>query len=209
MSASDKEQILSRSKKENGLRFLAACFYEPDKELLVEEDVLENLHKCLNTVCPEAVGFVDSMQKAMQHYSDEQLKVAYAKLFVGPFALAAAPYGSVYLDEGRRVMGDSTMEVIKWYQQEGLVRSDDCRDLPDHIAIELEFVSFLIYKEINALENSDSHAADEYAAKRQSFTQALLCPWVPGFCEKIKEGTDNAFYAALAECASTVIKRGL
>ncbi len=207
MNDSDKDRVIKKKKKEEGLRLLAACFYEPERELLATENVLENLRGCLTAVCPQAVDSVDGMEKAIQRYSDEQLKVAYAKLFVGPFALAAAPYGSVYLDEGGRVMGDSTMEVIKWYEQEGLARSDDCKDLPDHIAIELEFVSYLICKEIVALENSDSQTAAAYAAKQQSFTDALLCPWVPEFCEKIRQGTDNTFYTALAECASTVISQ--
>jgi len=119
--------------------------------------------------------------------------------------LAAAPYGSVYLDESGRVMGNSTMDVIKWYEREGLARSDDCKDIPDHIAIELEFVSFLLYKEVHALENSDPHTAKEYAAKQHLFANAFLCPWAPEFCEKIRHGTDNDFYAALAGCASAVI----
>ena len=122
------------------------------------------------------------MEEVIQRYSDEELKVSYAKLFVGPFALAAAPYGSVYLDEGGRVMGDSTIAVAKWYEREGLARSNDCKDLPDHIAIELEFVSFLACKEIEALENSDAHVADEYAAKQKSFVDEFLAPWVSEFC---------------------------
>ncbi len=37
--------------------------------------------------------------------------------------------GSVYLDEGRRVMGDSTMEVIKMYRDEGLSIDEDFKEL--------------------------------------------------------------------------------
>ena len=205
MSNSENGKVASKKQQENGLRLLAACFYEPEKELLAAEDVLDNLRGCLNAVCPEAAVCVDEMESGLARYTDEQLKIAYAKLFVGPFALAAAPYGSVYLDEGRRVMGDSTMDVIKWYEQEGLARSDDCKDLPDHIAIELEFMSYLICKEIAALESSDSQTAEAYAAKQQSFADALLRPWVPEFCEKIRQGTDNSFYSALADCAATVV----
>ena len=210
MSDTGEDPVVRKKKQaEQSLRLLAACFYEPEKALLVEENVLENLRESLGSVCPEAVGSVDSMQKGMQPCSDEELKVAYAKLFVGPFSVAAAPYGSVYLDEGGRVMGDSTMEVIKWYEQEGLAKSDDCKDLPDHIAIELEFLSYLASKEIAALEQADPETAEVYADKQQSFADTLLCPWVPEFCAKIKQGSDNAFYIALAECAATVIRPDL
>lgn len=205
MNDSDTEPAAGRKKQENALRLLAACFYEPEKELLTSEGVCGNLRACLDSVSPEAVSSVDDMEKALERYSDEELKVAYAKLFVGPFSLAAAPYGSVYLDDGRRVMGDSTMDVIEWYKKEGLARSDDCKDLPDHIAIELEFVSYLMSREITALEASDADTAAAYEAKRQSFAETLLNPWVPEFCEKIRQGTDNAFYIALAACLSAAI----
>ncbi|MBT3295835.1 MAG: molecular chaperone TorD family protein [Verrucomicrobia bacterium] len=205
MSDTGEETVVRKKKQaEQSLRLLAACFYEPEKALLVEEHVLENLRESLGGVCPEAVGSVECMQQAILSCSDEELKVAYAKLFVGPFSLAAAPYGSVHLDEGARVMGDSTMEVIKWYEQEGLAKSDDCKDLPDHIAVELEFVSYLMSKEIAAIETSNPSDAAAYEIKRRDFAETLLCPWVPEFCHKIQEGTDNAFYVALAECLSTV-----
>jgi TorA maturation chaperone TorD len=49
-------------------------------------------------------------------------------------------------------MGFSTMEVIKTYEQEGLGKSSDFKALPDHIVVEMEFMSFLIYQELAALE---------------------------------------------------------
>jgi TorA maturation chaperone TorD len=207
MNAIETDRISLKKEEELCLRLLAACFYEPDKEVLLENELFENLGKHMKTVCPDAASFAESMKKTIEEYSSEDLKIAYAKLFVGPFGLLAAPYGSVYLDEGGRVMGDSTMEVIKCFEEEKLTRSDDCKDLPDHIAIELEFVSFLAFKELNALEKSDTDAADKYAAKQQSFTNDFIKPWVPEFCEKIKNGTDNKFYQDLADCASMFISR--
>ncbi|HDH01197.1 MAG TPA: molecular chaperone TorD, partial [Nitrospirae bacterium] len=102
------------------------------------------------------------MEKSIYNYTEEDLCVEYAKLFVGPFELLAPPYGSVYLDDGGRVMGDSTMRVIEAYQKEGLSGNDDFKDLPDHIAVEMEFMSYLIYKERETLERSDFDTANEY-----------------------------------------------
>ncbi len=50
----------------------------------------------------------------------EPLKVEFSKLFVGPYKLFAAPYGSVYLDDERKVMGDSTLDVKNRYREAGL-----------------------------------------------------------------------------------------
>lgn len=186
-------------------RFLSACFYQPQKALFEKENLLSNLTGFLQGVCPEAAAFSSLMEESFLQSSDKDLEVEYARLFVGPFELIAPPYGSVYLDGNRRVMGDSTMEVIKTYQTEGLSRSEDFKDLPDHIAVELEFMSFLIYKEIEALEKSGLDAAKEFVNKQEAFLNLFLLPWVPQFCKKIEEGTDNGFYKALAGCLSAFL----
>ncbi|MDP3298133.1 MAG: molecular chaperone TorD family protein [Thermodesulfovibrionia bacterium] len=196
--------ILHEKTRENCFRFLAACFYLPQKNLFAEKNLLVNLTKYLQEVCPDAAVFSSEMEKNFLQFSNEELSVEYSKLFVGPFELLAPPYGSVYL-EGRRVMGDSTMEAIKVYQKEGLSRSDDFKDLPDHIAVELEFMSYLIYKEIKALESSDFKTTEEFIDKQEDFLNRFLRRWVSPFCEKIKEGTNNGFYTALADCVSTFV----
>lgn len=193
--------------KESCFRLLSACFYEPQKNLLIEENLCANLTECLEQVCPDASVYSDDMEKSIQNYTEEELQVEYAKLFVGPFELLAPPYGSVYLDEGGRVMGDSTMEVIDVYDKEGLSRSDNFKDLPDHIVVEMEFMSFLIYKEREALDKSDSDVAKEYADKQEDFLNNFIRQWVPEFCTRIKAATDNSFYSALAECVSVFIAR--
>ncbi len=201
----NNELILHKNKTENCFRMLAACFYEPEKDLFAEADLFDKLREHLEEICPEAAGFASEMGKSIQQYSDEDLRIEHAKLFMGPFELIAPPYGSVYLDEGGRVMGDSTMEIIDVYQKEDLARSDDFKDLPDHIVVEMEFMSYLIFKEREALERSDAEAAAEYRQKQSSFLKNYIHSWVPAFCKKIKEGTNNGFYSALADCVSTFI----
>jgi len=194
--------------KENCFRLLSACFYEPQKKLFLEENLFGNLTEYLEQVCPDAVRFSSNMESSIQNYTNEDLSVEYARLFVGPFELLAPPYGSVYLDGGGRVMGDSTMKVIEAYQKEGLSKNDDFKDLPDHIVVEMEFMSYLIFKEREALKKSDPDAAKEYADKQEDFLSNSIRPWIPQFCSRIKEGTENEFYLSLAECLSVFLAEG-
>jgi TorA maturation chaperone TorD len=145
------------------------------------------------------------MEETIRKYSNEDLAVEYARLFVGPYELKAPPYGSVYLDGERRVMGNSTMEVIKLHEEAGLVMDKDFKELPDHIAVELEFMYYLIYKEMEALEKLEKDKALAFGEIRNHFFNRFLSPWIPPFCEKIKETTDNNFYIALADCLSIFI----
>ncbi|MCK5552001.1 MAG: molecular chaperone TorD family protein [Deltaproteobacteria bacterium] len=186
-------------------RFLAACFYVPQKELFVQENLLENLTASLKKVCPEAAPFPLKMIDALTKYSNEDLSVEYAKLFVGPFELKAPPYGSVYLDKGGRVMGDSTMEVIKAYQEQGLSIDDEFKEVPDHISVELEFMYYLIHKEVEALKKGDKKKALKWIEPQEAFFSTFLRPWVPAFCAKIKEETNNEFYGALSGCVLTFV----
>ncbi len=156
-------------------------------------------------VCPEAADFSSRMKKALSRYNNEDLSVAYAKLFIGPFEVKAPPYGSVYLDEGRRVMGDTTMEVMDLYRREGLSIDHEIKEPADHISVELEFMYYLIQKEVSALKRTEAEAAERYKEKQEVFFKRFLKRWIAPFSEKIKEGTDNEFYQSLADCLFTFV----
>lgn len=203
------EFILHERKRGDSYRLLSACFYLPKKELFLGEKLFENLSMLLSTICPDAEGFSIKMAEAIQEYSDEDLAVEYAKLFVGPYELKAAPYGSVYLDEGRKVMGDSTMEMIRMYQNEGLSMDKDFKELPDHIAVELEFMNYLIYKEIDNCLKSKIEDAREGLKNQEIFLKKYLQIWVPEFTKTIIENSDNHFYINLAKCTEVFIKTDL
>ncbi len=199
------EVVLQEKMKSDCYRFLSACFCQPQKSLFQEEQLLKNLTMNLRGSVRKPPYFPQSMEENIRKYSDEDLAVEYARLFLGPFEIKAPPYGSLYLDGERKVMGDSTMEVIRFYEDAGLSGNKDCMDLPDHIAVELEFMSYLIYRETEALEKSDFATAIEMIKKQERFLDQFLGRWIREFCEKIKESTDNGFYSALADCASSFV----
>lgn len=197
--------ILKEKTRGDCYRLLSACFYQPQKEAFIQEEFFKNLEALLRQISPDAAAHVSVMEKAFLEYSEEDLLIAYAKLFVGPNELLAPPYGSIYFDGARQVMGDSTMETIKMYEAEGLSIDAEFKELPDHITVELEFMNFLIYKEIEAAEKSDFSTASQLIEKQQVFLDKFLGQWIHPFREKIKEGTDNEFYTSLADCVSIFI----
>ncbi|MEK6558483.1 MAG: molecular chaperone TorD family protein [Candidatus Margulisiibacteriota bacterium] len=201
-----KEFICCEKARGDGFRLLSACFYQPEKDVFLEEKIFEKLALLLKQVSPEASAVVSDMEKFFSKNSEEELNVDYAKLFVGPNDLLAPPYGSVYLDGGRRVMGDSTMDVIKLYAEQGLVMDGDFKNLPDHITVELEFIYYLIFQEIEALEKSDIAGAIAFINQQKLFLDRFLKRWIQPFCDKMREGASSEFYRALADCACAFIK---
>lgn len=179
-------------------KLLAACLYEPDKNLLIEEKVCENLETVLRELAPEAAKAASSMTLALQDIEQDQLTVDYAALFIGPFELLAAPYGSVYMDKNRRVMGDSTLGALRFYQDAGL--AVDVREPPDHVVIELEFMYYLASREASAMADGQEDEAAEYRQRQIRFFSTYLKPWIFEFCRSIRSGTANSFYRSLSGC---------
>jgi len=200
-----KDFLTVEQQRGDCFKLFSACFYPPGRNLLLEEEVLENLTRLLGAVCPEAASLAKGMARTLEQAADVELAVAHAKLFVGPFELQAPPYGSLYLESQKRLMGDSTMEVLKMYQRAGLVLSHDFLDAPDHIAAELEFMYFLIARELQALRMGNREEALGYLEMQQEFHDKYLRPWVKPFSERIRTNSEHEFYKLLAGSLSTFI----
>jgi TorA maturation chaperone TorD len=104
----------------------------------------------------------------------------------------------VYLEQERTLMGDSTMEVLKLYAQSGVRYEGD--EPPDHIAIELEFMSFLEGKVAQAISEGNQAERAGFSAIRDRFFNRLLASWAPILGNILKEQATLAFYRDLGEC---------
>lgn len=167
----------------NIYRLLSALYYQPSIEM---KPLLVNLKEWVELIFPVAVADVILMQEYLEGQEEDitKLLVDYARLFVGPFSVIAPPYGSVYLEKERKVMGDTTLAVRGFYQEAGLELGADQRDLPDHIAIELEFLYYLLFQGYDELY--------------KRFLQEHLGNWVRNFGEVVEMNAKTEFYRCLA-----------
>lgn len=119
----------------------------------------------------------------------EELEFDFNLLFVGPNRLEAPPYESTYRNDQRALMQDETLAVRRFYEKAGLVVSRKNIDPDDHLALELEFVCFL-------LENS---IEDEmYDQLYQEFLTKHLFQWIESHCELIREKTKNVILIGIS-----------
>ena len=184
----DKEEFLCQEKyRENSYKLLSECYYVPEAGLLA---VLNSLDNSIGRLSSEIAKSVPPMTDL------ESLKIDYARLFVGPYRLLAPPYGSVYMEKNRMLMGDSTIDVKHRYAEEGLEIS--LKETPDHISIELEFMYFLIFKEIETLSNDDINRGIDYLQKQKIFLEIHLGAWVSEFSRNIGDNAETDFYQRLA-----------
>lgn len=182
-------------------QLLSACYYLPEEDTL---EKLTALEQALGVVCPEAV---EPAARMREETDLEQLKIDFSRLFVGPFKLLAPPYGSVYLESGRQVMGASTVDAKSRYQAAGLDISGEVKEAPDHIALELEFMYYLIFKEIEALKQSDLEQVMDCLRKQQQFLQRHLGAWVSKFAANVEQNATTDFYRNLAAVTKIFVQK--
>jgi TorA maturation chaperone TorD len=199
-----KNLLNNESSRMAAFRLLSDCYFLPDPGL---SEKLGNLESNLAIMCEPAAEWIRNMREEFEAGADlEPLKIDFSKLFVGPYKLLAAPYGSVYLDSERKIMGDSTLDVKNRYRQAGLHTAGNFKDAPDHITAELEFMYYLIFREIEAFANSDTETAIGFIQKQKSFLEDHLMAWVPEFANSIIENAENAFYPNLAKATEMFLK---
>lgn len=192
-----KTRLLTASIRKEAYRCLSECYYLPHEGLAI---FLSDLQRQLRSLNSDALPGAVEMENEFRGADDlETLKVDYSRLFVGPYTLLAPPFGSIYLDETRQIMGESTMNVLKQYRAAGLDIARDFPNPPDHIAAELEFMSFLIFMETGAISNSDEKMMQNALDRQKAFIAGHLGTWVHEFTEKIESNAETYFYQSLAK----------
>lgn len=130
-------------------------------------------------------------------FDQEALGPEYHRLFVGPGALPAPPYESVYRD-GWTVMGESTLQVRRQYAGAGYALDPSITELPDQVAVELLFMAVVAEEEAQAWEGRDAAAALSWLERERAFLEEHLTRWVPAFTDRLVAATEAPFYRRLA-----------
>ena len=107
----------------------------------------------------------------------------YSKLFLTPPTPVALNTGR-YLDG--TVMGGSVQAIEGWYRRRGLERTESFHDLPDHVALQLEFVARLFAGAAAARQAGDDAEARQLEAEARAFLGAFVVHWLPGFCAALE-----------------------
>ena len=113
----------------------------------------------------------------------------YVNLFINALPeVPCPPYGSFYL-EGI-LMGQSTVQVKNLYHEYGF----QTQEMPDHIAVELEFLAML-----------STIAAHDPVQQDYVFLLNHLRQWTPEFFKRVEISDDKGFYKEVSRYARQVI----
>lgn len=185
------------------VRFLAACFYQPGPEFS-EEGLFESMRTCAALVDLDLEAACAALGKAHAAATSQDLLVDYTRLFLGPIQAPALPYASVWLTADKQLYAEETAAVVAAYEACGFEVDESFRDLPDHIAAELEFLYLLLHRDYARAAGIETAESDPGA---RAWMMAHLARWTPAFFDAISAHAGTDFYRRLAEAARLILTR--
>ncbi|QWA13058.1 Tat proofreading chaperone DmsD [Sodalis ligni] len=112
---------------------------------------------------------------------------AYQRLFIGPYALPAPPWGSVYLDKENVLFGESTLNLRRWLRENGITMQQSGNEPEDHIGMLLLLSAWLA-------EQHQDESLDILLAQH-------LFPWCFRFLELLEIHAGHSLYLGVAKLA--------
>ena len=190
------------------LRFLSACYHEPAAEFS-EERLFDSVALATRQAYPELAGLADRLKEAFAAESLQTLLVDYTRLFLGPMKALASPYSTSWLPTP--AVNDEVLPsaVLAFYGEAGFDVDGELAELPDHLAIELEFLYVLTFNIQQANLVGNIQDAEATVALRTRFLAEHLRAWLVPFTAAIKENADTDFYRVLAELTEEIVVKRL
>ena len=193
-------------------RFMGMLFLYPDSfrlakvkkaanELLAAKPTWASLTFSiqLNELLTILVGLTDE--------ATEQMEVEYNDLLrVKP---RATPYESFYVDPEGQARGMIAAELETEYANAGLSLSPSLQDMPDHISVELEFMSFLCGQEVEARATTNEAENVQGRIRQRAFLNMHLVRWFPRFARQITDAAPHNLYHLVAAVAYAFLRHDL
>ena len=147
----------------------AAVFHRPNQAV---SDHLEELVELWSEVIPDSGELIQKLSTFCHQFPPgEQRLNALWEHYIPLFETGdeiASPYASVYFGEEGLVLGKEAFNVRQFYANCGYVMGEKSGELPDHLAVELEFCAMLA-------RNGQDDSLEEFQKKHlKPFLERIL-----------------------------------
>lgn len=187
-------------------KFLSVAYSSPEQVLLAKDlwgtarrafDIIEKF--LFATELKEIDTYVQRCQDSLS------FSIEYTRLFRGPVKADVYPYESMYM-EGE-IVGKSTIDVVDRYLEAGVRVSDEFKDLPDHICVEMGFMSYICAQELIARQQGMWDEAVRFQHIGDNFITNHLSRWISRFSDLVMQHSNLPYYVNLARMTGDFISR--
>ncbi len=186
------EEALERS---HLYRLLAAIFRQEPGDELIERLRSAHLKELL---LQSGFELGDDFASKPLDVAKEELAEEFTHLFLGP-GKHISPHESVQLPNGSGTLwGPESVLVKRFIEAAGFEYDDGFSAIADHVSVELDFLALLTQIEADSWQSGDIAAGVNALEWQQDFIARHASKWMPGFCAKVKEGAELAFYPIFA-----------
>ena len=98
------------------------------------------------------------------------------------------------------------MAVLALYAEGGFEMAEDFRELPDHVAAELEFLYLLMFRERQARRSGDAEALARRPRCAGVSSASTSGRWVGPFTAAARSSARTAFYRELAALTGRFVR---
>jgi TorA-specific chaperone len=190
----------------DGLSLLARLYWGPDEELCADLAGPE-VHELLSRLVPLLPGAAPALRSLASHLAGQaspgqlcgELNPAYVELFLTRPGGAPAPlYHSCYVGEGR-VMGPPAGSMARRLEAEGLVLEEKPGEPPDHLAVEIEYLIFLLEEGWAGRRPQGEAEAAELAAQ-------FMLPWIREFAARQEDVSPSPVFPLAAKLLMAILQ---
>ncbi|HBR17477.1 MAG: hypothetical protein A3G39_05510 [Deltaproteobacteria bacterium RIFCSPLOWO2_12_FULL_43_16] len=164
------------------------------KELSKESLEIFRGNKLAETLRDLGIDFGNNFYTCDAEELVKKLSEEYAALFILPGGIN--PTESVA--RSGLYMQAFAGQTLKFYKQCGFILSDDFKGFPDHIGIELEFMSHLSKNEAITYKNGAEDEAKKWSAHQKMFLEEHLSHWAMDLAKNVAAYTQQSFYREIA-----------
>lgn len=186
-------------------KLMALAFFYPEKAYwekiekqfaLCRDLVAGDLAACLNRF----MAHVDTGRDSLENMQSE-----YLRLF--DVGREVSPYETEYLTGKASRKPFALADITGFYRAFGFGLNEGLpfKEAPDHIAIELEFMAILTWKEVFAHENQQAEGLEIVRKARKAFFEEHLARWGFCFCRKVSASRTNGLYGTLSDLLKRVL----
>ncbi len=204
-SMDTREFIFFEHARATAFNMFTALLCQPEDCLMANNGLFESLRSALEIAYPEGIAHVERMEGALRQNTAQKLLIEYTRLFIGPFKAPVPPYSSLYLGTDT-LMSDATVWVMNCYKKSGREFDQNIKDVPDHVAVETEFMYYLIHSEMSKLDAGKRDECLSLWEDQHVFFDRHYKKWVPHFCAKVAIETSSEYYKAISECLNSFIE---